>query len=210
MKKIKRVEFNSIIKNKKLPILTLDARWHALFPDEKKNVRIKLLEQKVNKLLKTQGKLVNDIKDMKKLKKSLVSDIVKNMDIKSDSMGKSKEQKMNQNKNYIDELNKKIEEASNQLSKLPYKIREANEELITESVKSIYFRFHTNKKELKNISNWIKDTREELTRKIIVKNEMEEVNKSIYSYIHDVLGAEIIDILDGMANINDISNINPD
>ena len=78
MKKIKRVEFNSIIKNKKLPILTLDARWHALFPDEKKNVRIKLLEQKVNKLLKTQGKLVNDIKDMKKLKKSLVSDIVKN------------------------------------------------------------------------------------------------------------------------------------
>ena len=68
MKRRKKINFNSIVKNKKLPILTLDSRWHELFPDEKKTHRIRDLEQKLIKLLKTQGKLVNEIKDMKNLK----------------------------------------------------------------------------------------------------------------------------------------------
>ena len=46
MSKRKRSNYLNIIKNKKFPILTLDSRWHELFPDELKSSRIKELEQR--------------------------------------------------------------------------------------------------------------------------------------------------------------------
>lgn len=196
-KRRKDKSFNSIIENKKVPILTLDSRWHELFPEEKKTYRLKGLEKDVNDLLKLQGKLVNDIKDMKNLKKSLVKDIVVNMDIKDDIIGKAKEKKLDQNKRFINELNDKIDKASDELSELPYQIREANEELLSESIKSCYEQININKEELIGITNWIEDTREELKQKILSKHDMETTNDMIYSYLHDILGAEILDLFDG-------------
>lgn len=196
MKRRKKINFNSIVKNKKLPILTLDSRWHELFPDEKKTYRIRDLEQKLIKLLKTQGKLVNEIKDMKNLKKSLMSEIVANMDIENDSKSKSKEKKLDRNKNYINELNKKMDNASNRLADLPYEIKRVNEELLVESIKNCYDRIHDNQEDLSKISDWIIKTREELKRKIVLKNDMETTNKQMYSYLHDILGPEIIEAID--------------
>lgn len=209
MRKRKKIDFNKIVINKKLPILTLDARWHELFPDEIKSFRIKELEQKVNRLLKNQGKTVNDIKDMKKLKRSLISDIVVNMDIKDDILGKSKEKKLDQNKKYINELNEKIDNASDTLSELPYKIKEANEELVLESIKSCYERIHDNQDKLEDISEWIKKTREELKQKIFEKNDMETANTLIYTYMHNLLGSEVIDLFDVKLNINKKDSENP-
>lgn len=196
-KRKKDKNVNSIIKNKKIPILTLDSRWHELFPEENNTYRIKELEKNVNNLLKLQGKLVNDIKDMKKLKKSLVKDIVVNMDIKDDIIGKAKEKKQDRNKRFINELNDKIDKASDELSELPYKIREANEELLSASIESCYERIKVNKEELVGITNWINDTRDELKQKILLKHDMETTNDMIYSYLHDILGAEILDLFDG-------------
>lgn len=209
MRKRKRIDYNKIVKNKKLPILTLDARWHNLFPDELKSFHIKELEQKVNRLLKDQGKMVNDIKDMKKLKKSLVSDIVVNMDIKNDLLGKSKEKKLDQNKRYINELNEKIDKTSDRLSELPYKIKEANEELVLESIQSCYERIHDNQDKLDDISEWIKKTREELKHKILEKHDMETANNLMYSYMHDILGSEVIDFFDMKLNIDKKDNEEP-
>ena len=93
-KKEKKYDFQKVVKNKKLPILTLDTRWHELFTEDEKTSGIKELEQKVNNLLKKQGKLVNDIKDMKRLKNSLFKDIMVNMDIGTDLIGKAKEKKL--------------------------------------------------------------------------------------------------------------------
>ena len=76
MGKRKNFDFNSIVQNKKIPILTLDERWHELFPEERKTGRIKELEQKVNHLLKTVGKLADDSENMKKLKKTLLGEII--------------------------------------------------------------------------------------------------------------------------------------
>ena len=209
MRKRKKIDNNKIIKNIKLPILTLDARWHELFPDEIKSFRIKELEQKINRLLKNQGKMVHDIKDMKKLKKSLVSDIVVNMDIKNDLLGKSKEKKLDQNKRYINELNEKIDKASDRLSELPYKIKEANEELMLESIQSCYERIHVNQDKLDEISEWIKKTREELKQKILEKHDMESANNLIYSYMHDILGSEVIDVFDVKLNVNNKASEEP-
>ncbi len=196
MRKRKKVDYNKLIKNKKLPILTLDTRWHELFPDEIKSSHIKELEHKVNQLLKNQGKMVHDIKDMKKLKKSLVSDILVNMDIKNDILSKSKEKKLEQNKRYITEINEKMDIASDKLSELPYEIKEANEELVLESIKSCYDRIHDNQDKLDDITEWIKKTREELKQKILAKHDMEKDMNLIYAYMHDILGPEVIDAFD--------------
>lgn len=202
MKKRKRTyDFGSVIQNKKIPILTLDARWHELFPDERKTSRLRELELKVNQLLMTQGKLATDIEDMKKLKKTLLKDIIDNMDTGNDITGKVKK-RLDKDKRYVEELNNKINEASDQLLEIPNKIREANEELLIESINICYNTIHTNKDELDKISEWIRKTREELKEKILLKHDMESNMKVIYNNMHDILGADILDLFDNMQNDN--------
>ena len=194
--KDKNSEFHTIVKNRKLPILTLDSRWHELFTEEQKSAEIKVLEQKVNNLLKKQGKLVNDIKDMKKLKNSLIKDIMVNMDISTDVVGKEKDKKLGKNKQYITELNEKIEFAMDELGDIPYQIKEVNEQLMAESVHTFYSQLHQNKIELKEVADWINGIREELKQKILIKQDLEIKNNKIYTYMHDVLGPEIMERFD--------------
>jgi hypothetical protein len=195
-KKDKKINFNKVVKDKKLPILTLDNRWHELFTEEQKTPEIIELEQKVNNLLKKQGKMVNDIKDMKKLKTGLIKEIVVNMDIGTDIIGKAKEKKLDKNKQYINEINGKIDAAMDELSEIPYQIKEVNEALMAESIKNFYEQLEMNKTELKEVADWIAEIREELKRKILVKQDLEEKNARIYSYMHDILGAELMEAFD--------------
>ncbi len=195
-KKEKKIDFNQIVKNKKLPILTLDSRWHELFPEDQKTVVIKELEQEVNNLLKRQGKLVHDIKDMKKLKSNLIKDIMENMDIGSDLIGKVKEKKLDKNKQYINEINDKMNEAMDELADIPYQIKEVNEALMSESFNLCYERLESNKEELMDVANWIAGIREELKQKILIKQDLESKNLLMYTYMHDILGAELMEQFD--------------
>lgn len=195
-KKEKKTDFHKVIKNKKLPILTLDVRWHELFSEDDKTEEIRDLEQKVNNLLKKQGKLVNDIKDMKRLKNSLIKDIMVNMDIGTDLIGKAKEKKLDKNKQYITELNEKINAAMDELSEIPYQIKEENEKLMVESMNLCYERIAVNKTEIEKIAGWIAQIREELKNKILIKQDMETKNNLMYTYMHDLLGAELMEGFD--------------
>jgi len=195
-KKNRKLEYSKIIKNKKLPILTLDVRWHELFPENEKPEEIRGLEQRVNNLLKKQGKLINEIKDMKKLKNSLIKDIMVNMDIGTDLIGKAKEKKLGKNKQYINEINEKIHTSMDELSEIPYQIKEVNEELMVESMNICYNQIENNKEEIKKIADWIAGIRDELKNKIMMKQDMESKNSLFYTYMHDLLGAELIDGFD--------------
>ncbi len=195
-RKGKKIDFNHIVKDKKLPILTLDTRWHELFPEDLKTTAIMDLEQQVNNLLKKQGKLVNDIKDMKRLKSNLLKDIVNNMDISKDLSGKTKEKKLDKDKQYINELNEKIDLSMDELADIPYQIKLVNEELLAESIKIFYHELEDNKDEIKEVTDWIANIREELKNKILIKQDLEAKNTLIYTYMHDILGAEIMELFD--------------
>lgn len=188
-KSINKVDYKNLIKNKNVPILTLDERWHLLFPEENKTSRIKELEQKVNKLLKQQGKLGADIKDMKKLKKNLMDEIVLHMNATT-------EKKLNKNKQFIEELNQKLTNSMEELSNIPYEIKEANQELVIESIKICYERLEDNKDEISQIGDWIAKMREELKGKILAKQDLEIENTNIYSYMHDILGPDLMEVFD--------------
>lgn len=189
-------KYHKIIKDKKLPILTLDSRWHEIFTEDQKTAKIKELEQEVNNYLKRQGKLTNDIKDMKKLKSNLIKDIVVNMDVSKDILGKAKEKKLDRNKQFITEINQKLEDAMEELAEIPYLIKKVNEELMAESIKCCYERLESNKVELKEVADWIAGIREELKKKILIKQDLEAKNSLIYTNMHDILGADLIELID--------------
>lgn len=195
-KKDKKENFDKIVKDKKLPILTLDNRWHELFSEDQKLPDIIELEQKVNSLLKKQGKLVNDIKDMKKLKNNLLKDIMDNMEVSNDAIGRAKEKKLDKNKQYINELNGKLDTSMDELADLPYQIKEANEKLMVASIQCFYDDLEMNKTELKEVADWIAEIREELKKKILIKQDLEAKNSKIYSYMHDIFGVELMELFD--------------
>lgn len=199
-KKDKRPDFIHIVKDKKLPILTLDNRWHELFPEENKNTLIRELEYKLKNLLKKQGRLVNGIKDMKELKNNLLKDIVVNMDTGKEPARKAKDRKLDRNRHYVNEINLKTEAAMEELAELPYQIKQVNEELMAESIRLFYEQLEANREELEEVTEWINSIREELKTKILIKQDLEAKNSLIYTYMHDILGAEIMEMVDKEQN----------
>lgn len=58
---------------KDIPILTLDERWYHLITDKIKTDEIRYWEKELNDLLKKQGQINNDIKEVKKNKNTAYS-----------------------------------------------------------------------------------------------------------------------------------------
>jgi hypothetical protein len=185
-----------MFQGKKIPILTLDERWHQLFPDYDKPAYIKGLEDKINELMRKQGKIINDLKDMKVLKKQLMDEIITHMDVDDTKAGRLKAKKLDRNQKLIKELTDKMKKAEDDLVELPYIIKDVNEQLIIESAKLCYQRLNRNNQRIIEISKWITDIREELKEKILEKQDMELKNTEIYSYMHDMLGPELLQELD--------------
>lgn len=195
-KKVIDVNFRDAFKNKSIPILTLDNRWHELFPDYKKTATIKSLENKINHLLKSQGKMIHDIKDMRTLKSSLMKDIVVNMESEDTAAGRVKTRKVERSQKMIVDINNRIKQAEDDLVEIPYKIKSINEDLLEEGMRLSYERLKYNKEETDKITLWVDRIREELKEKILIKQDMEMNNNLIYSYMHDLLGAEVMEYFD--------------
>ena len=115
--------FRTALEGKKIPILTLDHKWHKLFTQTGDNDEIHALETVVNDLLKRQGKLNTEIKSQNLFKKKLMSEIVAIMEL-PDSPDKNK--KMEENKRLIEEANEKMDLCHDELAELPEQIEEAN------------------------------------------------------------------------------------
>lgn len=195
-KKRNDIDFKKVLKNKRIPILTLDAKWHELFAGYNKPAHIKELEKKLNDLMKSQGQRVNDIKDLKALKKKLMDEIIQNMDVAEGAVGALKAKKQMKSQQLIQDINEKLRQADEALIDLPYQIKAANEELLIESMKICYDRLKYNEAEIERYAEWILKTREELKKNILEKQDMEVENTSIYTYMHDMLGPHVIEELD--------------
>ena len=53
-----------------------------------------------------------------------------------------------------------------------------------------------NTKEIEEIGAWINEVRVELKKNIVRKQEKEIKNHELYSYMHDVFGADVVEIFD--------------
>lgn len=190
-------DFIEALKGKNIPLLVLDQKWHRLFAIHGKTDEIKQLEAEVNSLLAKQGKLNTQLKELKKLKSQLLNNIVQNMEEFQDSNEIAiREKKQDENKRLIDEINEKIDGCEAELVEIPNTIRNDNEQLMLLGMDYFYEKIRVNQKEAKDIEDWINEFRIELKKNIIRKQNRDINNKEIYSYLHDIFGAEVIDIFD--------------
>ena len=171
-----------------IPILTLDERWYHLVNDKIKTDEIAYWEKQVNELLKKQGRINTDIKDIKKLKKQLINDVVENMEGDDDS--KARQKLMNQNQRLIQESKDKIAALEDELMELPRELARANERLLTETLKVCYDKMNSNSEDIQVLNKWIDATRVKLKKNILIKQDKETVNENMYSLIHDIIGPE--------------------
>lgn len=182
---------------KQLPIVILDERWHQLFPEHDKTPEIKRLEKNLQELLKRQGQITNDLKALKKIKADLMKEIVDNSETDGQNEKDSKRQKlMARNQKLIHEANDKIEAMEQEEFEIPDRIRTANIELVIEGVDVCYNRIHQNYDDIRILGKWINEMRIELKKKVLIKQDKETKNTEIYTYMHDILGPEMIEIFD--------------
>lgn len=190
-------EFKNALRNKEVPLLVVDQKWHRLFAIHGKTQQIQELEDNVNELLKKQAHLKDNHKNLKKIKKQLMKDIVDNMVMSTNESDYDEKDKiLSENKRLITEINEKLEQCEDELIELPKKIARANEILMIQSMSYCYDKMHVNSNEANMLAKKIKDMRIELKKSIIKKQNRDINNREIYSYMHDILGHDIIDLFD--------------
>ena len=182
---------------KKVPVATLDNKWHKLFSKVEKTDAIKEYEGKLNELLRKQGRINSAIKEIKRVKKELMDEIVTLMD---DNDGSDKVEK---NKKLINDCNEKIDSFNDDLMELPKEIAEVNKQLMINTMDACYDELRENEKGIEELGAWLAKIRIELKKNVVRKQEYEISNQEIYSYMHDIFGAEVVDLFDMKYNPSD-------
>ncbi len=180
------------LKGKKVPILVLDRRWHTLFPKGEKPADIKSLEDEVNELLKRQGFLVHDLKDLKVAKKKLMEGIVARMSEKESD----RERKAKNQERLLLETKERIRIESDELTELPRKIQQANEKLLMLGAVYCFDRLANGDEQLSQLKQDITMLRELLNEKVSEKEDLEESMDSAYALMHGLLGHDVMNLYD--------------
>ena len=188
--------FKRALQGKKLPILTLDNKWHKLFTQTGTNSRIEALVKELNELLMRQGKANTESKEIRKLKKKLMGNIVENAGSLDQERDKKAQKKLEESKRLIAECNEKLDNYVEELQVLPGEIDRVNYKLMLATMDVCYDYLQENTKEVEEIEDWIREVRVALKKNVIRKQEKERKNNALYSYMHDIFGADVIEIFD--------------
>lgn len=180
----------------KLPILTLDNNWHKLFTQAKETPEIKKLEKKLNELLKEQGKVNEEYKKLKFVKRKLMDEIIQLADRYGGQHDKAIEKAMANHKAMVEECSERLEALEEEHRDLPKRIEETNYQLMLRTMEICYKRLEENRREIEYYDKWIQDIRVQLRENIIRKQERETSTYELYSYMHNIFGRDVIDIFD--------------
>lgn len=189
-------QFKNAISQKNIPVLILDNKWHKLFSKTGSTDEIKQLESELQELLKRQGKLNNENRELKKIKNGLMDEIVSNMGGTENNSDSKSEKKLSENKRLINEANEKLEANEDELMELPRQIDSVNKKLMLATMELCYERLQENTREIEEIAEWIRDVRVNLKKQIIKKQDKEVNNAELYGYMHNIFGHDLMEIFD--------------
>lgn len=190
--------FREALAGKNIPLLTLDNKWHQLFTQAQTEIpaEVRRGEDQLNELIRKQGKLNTESKEIRKLKKRLMTEIMELADSTGGNPDAASEKRMEDNRRLINECNEKLEDYARELRLLPEEIARINYKLMLATMDICYKRIAENTREIDGIDRWVKDIRIEIKKKLIRKDESEKAVFDLYSYMHDIFGAEVIEIFD--------------
>lgn len=190
-------DFGVFLIGKKIPVCVLDQKWHRLFALKGKPDKIVSCEQELNELLKKQGQYHHEIKELKKLKSKLMGNIVANMEgTHEENVGHISSKKLDEDKRLIDEINEKLEMQEDELLDFPKKIDSVNKKLMLLTVEYCYENLRVNVSEIQEITDWITQVRIDLKKNIIRKQNREINSRQMYAFMHDLFGADMMDVFD--------------
>ena len=113
-------EFKEALSGKKVPLLTLDQKWHQLFERNGKPIRVQRLEDKIKGLLTKQARANQKYQDLKKLTNTLMDNIVLNMKGTEENQGDTVSAKrLEEDRRLIDEINGKLAACEKELDEIP-------------------------------------------------------------------------------------------
>ncbi len=190
--------YKAALAGKEIPLLTLDNKWHQLFTQAQTEIsgEIKRNEEKLNELVKRQGKLNTESKEIRRLKKKLMGEIMEMAESLGDNPDAKTEKKMDENRRLINDCNEKLEAYQEELRTLPEEINNVNYMLMLDTMDVCYKKIAQNTREIEAIGEWVKNVRVEIKKNLVHKEESEKANFDLYSYMHDIFGADVIEIFD--------------
>ena len=122
------------------------------------------------------------------------------------NMSKKAEKKLNDNKRLIEECNEKLQEYGDDVYDIPKKINEVNYKLMLATMEICYEQIQENNDEIESISKWVDEMRVELKKKVVQKQQKLKKNQNFYTYMHNIFGAEVINIFDMKYNVEPLTN----
>ena len=193
----KTESYMAALEGKSIPILTLDNKWHQLFTQTEMTPEIEQLADKLNALVERDGKIRSENKDIKKLKKKLLGEIVPLRDkANKTSNSQAIEKEIQERTRLINECNERLDGHEDELLDLSREIYDVDYQLMLATMEVCYERLHENTTDIKALDEWISRVRIELKKNVIRLQETEMENYNLYSYMHRIFGPDVIDIFD--------------
>ena len=190
-------KYRKAMEGKEIPLLPLDNKWHQLFTQTEPSPKIIKLEKQLNKLIQRQGKLNTETKEIRKVKKKLMEEIVFAADELNQGVNEEvNDKKLEANQRLVRECTEKLSAYKKEMETLPAEIEELNKKLMIATMEVCYGRLQQNSNEVETITRWINNIRVELKKKVVRKQEKEEANRRLYTYMHDIFGAEMLEVFD--------------
>ena len=190
-------KYRKAMEGKEIPLLPLDNKWHQLFTQTEPSPKIIKLEKQLNKLIQRQGKLNTETKEIRKVKKKLMEEIVLAADELNQGVNENiNDKKLEANQRLVRECSEKLSAYQKEMETLPKEIEELNRKLMIATMEVCYGRLQQNSNEIAAITRWINNIRVELKKKVVRKQEKEEANRRLYTYMHDIFGAEMLEVFD--------------
>lgn len=177
------------IKRHRLAPLTLDVKWQAIFNTPDKPANIAKLEKQLNEIIKRQGGITNDRKDLKRIKKQLMQEIVENMDSPENSRA---DKKVRKSKELIEDINDKLILLEDEELDIPDSMAEVNAELMLESMDVILDTYEENEEDIEVLESWINETRVELKKRVLLLQKKKEENAMMEKYLNDMVDSDIV------------------
>ncbi len=203
-------DFKLFLYGKNIPVCVLDQKWHRLFALKGKPAHIEAAEQELNELLKRQAHLRQETVELKKFKSGLMDNIVQNMEgTHEENAGHISSKRLDEDKKLMDETNEKLAAIEDELLDLPKEIAQSNQELMLLTVEYCYDKLRVNLAEAREITDWIAQVRIDLKKNIIKKQNREINCRQIYAYMHDIFGADMMDVFDLDGDDIDLSILEP-
>ncbi len=191
----KKFDTKTLRKND-ISLLILDERWNMLFSNTQKTPAIERSEERLKELLKQEARLTAEKREIAASKKRHMDNIIKlTADVFEKNDADAKKQ-MQASEHEIKRINDRAVQIEELLDAMPDRLKQANLELLEQTVNIVYYKIRASKKRVEELEKLIEETRNRLKGYIDEKESLSQDDTDIYSYFHDLLGADELEKLD--------------